>query len=353
MTGKHRWVSVLKKINEQILWQGFGLSIVCLLPVFACAWFFNNLVFLKIGLITISLFIAAKQLKYGFAIISFHYVLILTGFTLLYFSSHYFTPLFIFLCALMALGCIVLTRAGHKLRTFGNYTFIPSVYLACEIQYPLAEQSVLSGYWHFLALTPIAWLTMAVVYYFFHRRWDMMASPAAKSRHIINLNSFGDKGEPLKDWRSPAAAIFLGVFVAAMLAVILQIDRPEWLIWSTASVITTEAVLARSKFMQRFCGAMLGISLGLLLSHFLPQSQLTYSLGVLGIMLTLTSFKNYFIAFSSRCFFITLAAYAISTSTHMELTRVENVVIGGIIGVSSLYIMHYLLIALRKCKPQL
>lgn len=337
MTSTKIGSTLFSAIRGLILWPEIGLATLSLIPIFVTAWLCKNVLFLKVGLITMSLFIAASRLKYNFATITLHYCLILLGFSLLYFSLHYMAPLFVLLCALMALWCIWLTRFGEKLRTFGNFTFIPSVYLACEMYYVLPQQDWLVIYWQFMAITPLAWLTMAVLYYFSHKVLD----PNCYGQCKFNLLAFPDKGTPLKDWLASGIAIFLSVLFSASLAIVLHIDSPEWLIWSTASVITTELVLSRVKFAHRFLGAIIGISMGLCLSRFLPQTELIYSLAVLGVMLTLTSFKNYLISFTSRCFFITLAAYAISTSEHIALVRVQNVFLGGIIGLVFLYFTHY------------
>ena len=353
---KRLFTKAYQKAWGQFLWSDIAFATLSLVPLLICAWLFRDLLFLKVGLITISLFIAANRLNYGFTMISLHYALILLGFTLLYFSIHHMHWLFVLLSALIALGCILLTCVGDKLRTLGNYIFIPSLYLACEIQYAVPHPVWLSTYWHFVLMTPIAWLTVVVMQVFFKAHWSSLPAKAPALDRQIHFWCFNipDKGKPLTDWLPSALAIFMGVMTAALITVIFQLESPEWLIWSTASVITTELVLTRLKVYHRFSGALIGIAIGLVVSLLLPHTPLAYSLSVLGIMLTLVSFKSYPLSFSSRCFFITLAAYAISGSEHLALIRIQNVFIGGLIGLSAFYLSHQLLkFAAQKHCPTL
>ncbi len=331
--------SFYKRFGHQFLWPEMSFAALSLIPIFLCAWLFDNILFLKVGLITISLFISANRLKYSFLIMTLHYSLILIGFSLLYLFLNTKAIAFVFLCALMAWGCIYLAHFGNKLRTVGNYTFIPAVYLACEIYQNLSsQQEWLKSYWQFVKLTPLAWITLALFYVLFRHKLFLTTSSTKYKNY-----PFPDKGEPIKNCWLPSIAIFISVFVSALLATTLSIENPEWLIWSTASVITSEPRASHQKFLQRFLGACLGIILGIGISQLIPHTELIYSLAVLGIMLTLTSFKNYFIGFASRCFFITIAAFAISTSSHVALIRVENVLLGGIIGLIFLNFINYLM----------
>lgn len=57
-------------------------------------------------------------------------------------------------------------------------------------------------------------------------------------------------------------------------------------------------------------------------------------------MLTLIAFKNYRSAYSSRCFFITIASFIATATPQIALERMENVMIGSIIGMATVYICH-------------
>lgn len=328
------------KIKQEILWKNLGFALLSLLPILFFAFWFHEPLIIRLGLIDISLFIAATRLQSDYKLIILHYFLILIGFSFLYFSINTI-GVFVVLCALMAFASILITRHGANLRTLGNYTFIPAVYLACEIRHGLPEGTWVHTYLKFIAWSTLALVIILLLQYFFH------IFKTGKSK-IVEIQSYWrkmlaeiDKGEPFKEWLQPGIAIFIGVFVAALLVTLLHMDNAEWLIWSTASVITTDLYLSRTKLLHRFSGALIGVAIGLCVGVFLPQSELIYSLAILGIMLTLISFKTYFIAFSTRCFFVALAASAISKSPHVAFTRVENVFIGGVIGLTSVYLTHY------------
>jgi hypothetical protein len=69
-------------------------------------------------------------------------------------------------------------------------------------------------------------------------------------------------------------------------------------------VVTTDLLASKTKFSQRVLDALLGIVLGLLIGQLFPKTEVSYSLAIIAIMLTLISSKSYFIAFSSRCFLL-------------------------------------------------
>lgn len=330
------------------MWTEIKFAAFSVIPVLFCAWQFNNLVFLKTGLIAMSLFIAANELKYNFYVISLHYCFILLAFSTFYISLHYGWLLFFsFLCGLLALCCILLTRLGDKLITFGNFIFIPAVYLACEMYYGLPQVDWRTTYFEFLVITPIAWLTIAILYFFFKDAWYSASSALTRPSELLlekkyALSLFPYVGVPSNDWIIPSVAIFLSVFFSANLAFFLRLDSPEWLIWSSASVIIVGLKLSRKKFLHRFFGAIMGITIGMCLSPFLPHTEWIYLLALLGSMLTLVSFRDYLISFTSRCVFITIAACALSISNHMAYVRVSNVFIGSFIGLVFIHCTHYL-----------
>ncbi len=339
----------LNSLKAQVMWPELGLATLSLLPLIIAACYAHNLLFLKLGLISISLFIAANRVKYHAPVICLHFLLILFTFSLLYWSIHCCAIIFVTACALMAFGCVYITQLGDKLRTLGNYTFIPAVYLACEIQYSVGPQAWRTTYWQFLKITPLALASVLLLYYACHNVWATNSKKISiLSKSIKHYWLIHDSGTISRNWLPSSIAIFIGVFIAASLAVLGHIASPEWLIWSTASVISAELIISRMKFIQRIVGALVGITVGLSLCPFIAQTPLTYSLAVLGIMLTLTCFKRYFLSFSSRCFFITLAAYAISHSEHLALIRIQNIFLGGIIGILSLYFSHSVLKKMQR-----
>jgi hypothetical protein len=336
--------SLIKKIREEILWGNLQYALLSWLPILAIALLYKDPLFLKVGLIQMSLFIVALRLRSDLELIFLHYIMILLGFSLLYFSINKMS-IFVILCALMAFATIFITVHGRNLRTLGNFTFIPAVYLACEIRHGLSSGSYLDTYIEFIGYSLVALFTILAFQYFLHIFKNKRSVNGKSGRNYFrtwhDLLYELDRGEPVETWLLPGVAIFFGVLTSALLVSFFQIDNAEWLIWSTASVITTDVFLAKAKLLHRFFGALIGASIGIGISIFLPNSEFIYSLSILGIMLTLISFKTYFIAVIFRCFFITLAASALHEATHTAFSRIENILIGGLIGLIFINLVHY------------
>lgn len=147
----------------------------------------------------------------------------------------------------------------------------------------------------------------------------------------------------LVDYRHPDFMFnFKYVFPIAITGVIwmvFKIKEPEWLLWSSLSVVNTELNLLFEKFRQRIIGALIGISAGLMVGVLLPHSQwIAYTCFVI-IMVSLKCFKDYFTGYFVRSFFVIL--YAGNHSLEIALLRSSNVIIGGIIGVLATSMLLY------------
>lgn len=331
--------NTLKILRSQIAWKDLTFGFVSLLPVFLLSYVAHDLIILKVGLITVSLFIAAIRLNPNALFITLHFCSILLALIVLYYLLAYLPVLFVIVIALFAFVCIFIGKFGTNLRSVGNFTFIPALYLACELHFMSLQNHQPRLFWHFFEFTPAAWFSMLLICPVIKRHYSVNPiKVAGNTKQILSNINFG---EPLLSWFEPAIAVFFAVFVAALLAIKLEIPSPEWLLWSTASVIGAELGLAHKKFIQRFLGAILGVTVGFIIGSLIAKTQLNYSLAVLGVMLTLITFKNYFVGFSSRCFFITVAICIISTSHWQTLVRIQNVFIGGALGMLSLYLVHY------------
>lgn len=337
--------NILNLLKTEMHWKILGKAFLSLLPAILGYLWTGNSMFWNIGLVTISLGVGAERLKLGMPAISLHFLLIFVGFTILFFA--YLSPyIFVLTCAAMAFGTIYFTRHGAQIRTLANYTFIPTVYLTCELHEHLAPALSLSAYEQFIALLPIAWI-MVMVIYGIPRVWAKpsvgVLTQQSKLRKGMSRILHGvELGEPEILWMAPAIAIFLGVLIAAGLVIFFHISRGEWVIWSVASVITLEFASTRRKFTDRMLGALIGVPLGIVAAQFVPQLEWIYSIAVLGIMLTLVAFKRYRLAFGSRCFLVAFAAVMVSSTTTVAIERVANVFLGGLIGVIAVYITGFI-----------
>jgi hypothetical protein len=308
-------------LRDEIYWREVARALLVMGPIFICFLFFHELPFLPIGLITMSLFITASTLKLGLLGVTLHYCLILLSFTL-FVVLILSPPLFICLCALFAFLGVYITQYGVKLRTLITFTFIPALYLACELHEDYHGHELLLQSLDIMQLSPLAWLGMVLV---------------------NNKTATIDRGEPLTEWQQPAFAIFMGVFISSSLVMFDYLPPGQWVIWSSASVIMTDIATSKKKLHDRIVGAAIGVPIGLALVHILPKTGLTYYLAILGVMVSLVSFKRYILSFMSRSCFVAIATSVIHSSDSIALMRIENVFLGGLIGIFSLYLSYVLL----------
>ncbi len=334
-------------INNEVNWKELLLAILSLLPVLVGFMLFHEPMLFNVGLVTISLFIPCARIKSGIFIVVLQFVLIWFCFSVLFFALN--KPyLFVLFCALLAFSTIYVTRYGSNLRTIANFIFIPAVYLACELRESLHGAALIPSYIKFISLLPIALLSVILLLLA-----KNILTVNKKSKNLSmksDIQTFTSKvfhpkirGEEKLNWLKEGLAIFFGVMLAATFVAYMHIAHGEWVIWSTAAVITGDMLSAKKKTQDRLIGLIFGIPLGFFLAQFLPKTTVVYSLAALGVMLTLIAFKKYRVAFGGRCFFIAVASYVATSTPQIALERVENVILGGIIGMASLYICHQLM----------
>ena len=131
------------------------------------------------------------------------------------------------------------------------------------------------------------------------------------------------------------------VFAAAALVGVLNLAQGQWVIWSAASVVVGDLTASTGKLKQRAIGALVGVPLGFLVGAASPESQLGYSLAVLGATLTLLAFSRYTLGFGSRCFFVALAAAFTGGASGIAEERVTNVIAGGAFGLIAVALMEF------------
>ena len=321
-------------MKAEISWKELVPALLALLPILLGFWVSGNLQLFDVGLISIALLIARDRLHLGFYWISLHYVAILVGFSILYFSFPYF-GLFVPLVGFMAFASVYFIRHGAQLRTLGNYTFIPALYLSCELRSGLSPlPHPMTICWHFMVLSLIAYLSV-------------IALTAAVGR------LFHEKMNPgiaHKEWLPAALSIFFSTGIAAAWVLFFHIQKGEWMIWSAASVITLDLQSAKVKLGQRSFGIFLGVPLGLAIAYFLPKTPLMYAIAMTGVMLSLLAFKRYTLAFMVRCTLIAVAAYVATAAAGIALDRILNVLFGGVIGLICFYVCNHGLRRLRCLK---
>lgn len=243
-------------------------------------------------------------------------------------------PAFVAGCATLAAAAVALSRCGARLRSLGNFVFIPSLYLTCEAAAAHHSATRLVPYLGAAMLPAIALSGV--------QAWRN--APAAHRLHALaRWRGARELGRPAasSDAAQAIVAVALAVAAAALLVEWRHIDNGQWAIWSAASVVTGDAATARVKLRDRGLGALAGVPLGLAAGHALPHGALVYTLATLASVLTLVAFRHYATGFGARCACIACASWVAQQSTAIAAERVVNVLAGGLIGITCVLATHW------------
>jgi uncharacterized membrane protein YccC len=113
----------------------------------------------------------------------------------------------------------------------------------------------------------------------------------------------------------------------------LNVQDPEWFIWSSLTVVLTQYDNLFLKYMHRIIGVTIGAGAGMLISLILPHSILVTYLCFLLTSFSLRSFKDYLPAHILRCFVVVVFAGNVAHhSLDAAFWRFSNVILGGTIG---------------------
>lgn len=313
------------EIRFRLVWRlGFVVGLYVL------AYFLTgNPDVLSVAVLGGGLYIASEGLGLGSRWIAYHYLLGVATFLGLY-AAIGLPWLFALLCGLLALGVIALTRLAADLRTFGNWIFIPAVYLACE----LGENR--DWAWRLATLPQILLVSLigpaAVIGLYFSRR-------KRPSKTLASL--LAKLGNPNFHWKRQAAAAFASVVSVAGAAMAFHLPNSQWMIWSSLSTIAIDLPASRERLRARMTGALIGCPAGFLVGLALPHDPLTYALATMGILLTLVAFRTYVFGFTARCALTALAAVVAGGTVDVAGQRVVNVIVGGIIGVVAQHLAEW------------
>lgn len=306
--------------------DSFGRALaVCIAPV-GLYGLTGDENWLLASLVTISLFIGIERVGLAMLGVLAQTAAIGAGFLLLSFAKSS-PPTFVAGCAMLAASAVALSLAGARLRSLGNFVFIPSLYLACET----ADA-------HVSTLQLIPYLGAAALPVFVLSYIDIVRRTPARRRlrALMNWRRPGDLGPAASPGDAAAAvtAVTLAVASAASLVEWRALAHGQWVIWSAASVVTGNAAMARSKLRDRGLGAFTGVAIGLVLGSLLPHGTLVYAVLALASALTLVTFRQYVPGFAARCACIACASWIAGQSTTIATERVVNVLLGGLIGVA-------------------
>ncbi|USP42122.1 FUSC family protein [Acinetobacter sp. XS-4] len=323
---------MLSALTSEIDLRSLKRAAWVLAPLLALTLLTGDTNWLKASILTISLFITyerAELAPLGVACQALTFLLVFL--TLLFAMGQ--PIIFVLVCALAAAAAVRVSAYGGKLRSLGNFTFIPALYLACET----AEGITPAQYsQHVLVLLPflmVAVLPVSVISLVEH------IQVSHRLRHIFRLHRTGDLGTRAICGEA-VVTVCLAVALAAAIVEWRQLDYGQWVIWSAASVVTGDMATARQKLYQRGAGALVGVPLGMLLGYAMPHSLLMYELLTVTAMLTLVSFSHYILGFGARCACIASAMIVVGQTPDIAAERVLNVLLGGSIGLLFVFLLH-------------
>ncbi|AIL65416.1 hypothetical protein NOVO_05220 [Rickettsiales bacterium Ac37b] len=313
-------------------------AIIVTVPMFILAWWFNNINWQKVVIVTISVFIVQDRLNVPPLLIILHGLVIAIGF-MLFFLSKPIPWLFVIICGMMAALCIFLEEWNIKLRTLGNFIFLPALYTACgytEISGLSRLQSALMFIPYIMsALLPV--LILGIYKYYKFSVLHKISFIKYMSRLHVKIEKLLLQG---KYHVEPLIAMIIASTFTALFVEEKHIPQGQWLIWSASSVIAGEIILAKRKFQERFIGCLLGVPVGVILAMCTTHSEFLLNLAALFVIITLVAFKQYIVGFGMRCagvaFIIILSGGGLSGAT----IRIVNVLLGGLIGFSTFLIVE-------------
>jgi len=314
-------------LNDHVDWRQARRCLAVLLPVLLLWGVSGDMQWLRAAVVTVATLIGIERVQLAPSGVLLHGMAISIGYLLLLWALT--MPLaFVIGCALLAAGAIGLSAFGRKLRSLGNFVFIPALYLACET----AEDGAPAQYLALgLRLLPYLALCLAPVWLlalFEHRR---RRSEAPLWRHHAQLRFLRDAGVKMP----VAEAMLAGGLAVACAAAWVEWRHPghgQWVIWSAASVVTGDVLSAKQKLRDRGLGALLGVPLGIGAGALLPHHPAVYALIALGAVMTLVSFRRYPVGFAARCACAAGALTVLNAPAGVAAERLINVLLGGAIG---------------------
>lgn len=328
------------KLASEINLRSLKRAAWMMAPLLVLTLLTGDVNWLKVSIVTISLFIVYERVELAPLGVAYHTLALLLAFLALLFAMRQ-PVIFVLACATSAAAAVGVSAYGDKLRSLGNFTFIPALYLACEMAESAApaqfSQRALSLL-PYLAAAALPVLAISLAEYLrSERRW-------------LKLHRNGDFGARVVCGKN-LCAVGLAVTLATALVELGRLDYGQWVIWSAVSVVTGDMATARQKLYQRGTGALVGVPIGMLLGYTMPHSALVYEFLTVVAMLTLVSFSRYVLGFGVRCACIACALMVIGQTPEIAAERALNVLLGSGIGLLCVFLLHFA-VAVRAGAPR-
>ncbi|ULH13487.1 FUSC family protein [Serratia marcescens] len=330
----------MKLLREEIAWRQLRRGAWVLAPLLALSLATGNANWLKASVVTISLFVVCERLELAPLGVALHAAALLLLFMALLCAMHT-SVIFILACVLAAAAAVGISAFGGKLRSLGNFIFIPALYLACETAEGGAGALLAQCGWAQLPFLGAAVLPVLMLALAEHRRLAQL-STSDSLHHYLQLRRSDELGARVACGEA-LLAVSCAVALSAAIVEWQHLDYGQWVIWSAVSVISGDMAATRNKLRQRASGALLGVPVGILLGSLMPHGNVGYELLSVVTMLTLVSFHRYTLGFGARCACIACALVIAGKAPSIAAERVVNVLLGGGIGLLFALAVHAVL----------
>ena len=330
MSGQYHSVasSLFRGVETVFDRRALGRAMFALVPLLVLALVSGRSEWLTAAIVPVAMLIALDHSQLAPLGVFTHALAISAGFVILMASLAH-PLLFVVATVLLGMGSVLVTAGGSALRSLGNFTFIPSLYLACESAEGVTRQAVLTRSVELLPFLLIAALPILLVASVEHFRSRETGRPTLT--HFAKWTRLSPNSER-NAYIELMITVALAVACAAALVEWRHVDHGQWMIWSAASVVTGNAVSARQKFRNRLTGAVVGVSSGVVVGSLIPHASFMRVLDVVAAMLTLVCIRPYRLAFGARCACAAMAFVLAGQPWIFGGERLLNVAVGSGIG---------------------
>jgi Fusaric acid resistance protein-like len=320
--------SLLRRVETVFDGRALSRAMFALVPLLVLALVSGKSEWLAAAIVPVAMLIALDHSQLAPLGVFAHALAISAGFVILMASLAH-PLLFVVATVLLGMGSVLVTAGGSALRSLGNFTFIPSLYLACESAEGVTRQALITRSVEVLPFLLIAALPILLLASVEHFRSRETGRPTLA--HFAKWTRLFPNSES-NAYIELMITVALAIACAAVLVEWRHVDHGQWMIWSAASVVTGNAVSARQKFRNRLTGAVVGVSFGVAVGLMIPHASFMRVLVVFTAMLTLICIRPYTLAFGVRCACAAIAFVLAGKPWIFGGERLLNVAVGSAIG---------------------
>jgi Fusaric acid resistance protein-like len=320
--------SLFRRVETVFDRRALDRAMLALVPLLLLALVSGRSEWLTAAIVPVAMLIALDHSQLAPLGVFAHALTISAGFVILMASLAH-PLLFVIATVLLGMGSVLVTAGGSALRSLGNFTFIPSLYLACESAEGVTRQALITRSVEILPFLLIAALPILLVASVEHFRSREIDQPTLA--HFTKWTRLAPNSE-CNAYIELVITVALAVACAAALVEWQHVDHGQWMIWSAASVVTGNAASARQKFRDRLTGAVVGVSFGVVVGSMIPHASIIRVLVVFAAMLTLICIRPYTLAFGGRCACAAITFVLAGKPWIFGGERLLNVAIGSAIG---------------------